>query len=706
MYDLATETFNSAIEQNGGRTFHAKLECSDYSIESGIKKISFYGGSSGEQGITIGSAVSSYIEVVLEKTDSLITGQEFSFDLGLETSLDMEYMPMGKFVAKKPTSDDFTTTFKAYDRMAQTEKNYASALTYPTDTVSVMNEISEILGYEFVTDIEAITLNNPSTEQNASNAVFAGYTIREAIGYIAGLYGKFAIFNRLGQLEFKWYEDNGFEVSVSKCYAFTRNEDDYSVERIVGVVSDETKYEAGSGTMGISYSNPFLTQNIVDNIYSSVGNFTYRGSSTTFLGDCRIDVWDIVTGYDLYGNSYKIPVMEIIHEIDGGLTTTVSAYATEDEDISDIFKGPTTKAIERTHAELLLVNKLLATKITAEEVEANYVQTKELDAIKADIESAVIENLEADFITAEQADLRYATIENLNSSNARIETLEANALTAESAVIKTLQGGVADINTLIFGSASGTTIQTEFANSVIAVLGDAQITSAMIKEMSADKITSGSIKTNNVEIVSDDGNLVISDETIQISDGSIVRVQIGKDASEDYSINIWDADGKLMFSQGGITENAIKEAIIRDDMVSDTANISATKLNISSLFSVINNDKSHTLSSSKIYVDADKQTLDVSFERMNTKMDEFSTEITSQGTQLGVVQGQIASKIWQEDIDASIDKVSVGARNLLIGSKDFSDDYTYFSDYVSYADENRYILLDELGNELIAEEVF
>ena len=95
-----------------------------------------------------------------------------------------------------------------------------------------------------------------------SDVPFAGYTIREAIGYVAGLYGKFAIFNRAGQLEFRWYESE-MEIPLKKMFSFERNEQDYEVQKVVGSSDSNTSYTAGSGNHGISYSNPFLTQEIV-----------------------------------------------------------------------------------------------------------------------------------------------------------------------------------------------------------------------------------------------------------------------------------------------------------------------------------------------------------------------------------------------------------------------------------------------------------
>lgn len=233
----------------------------------------------------------------------------------------------------------------------------------------------------------------------------------------------------------------------------------------------------------------------------------------------------------------------------------------------------------------------------------------------------------------------------------------ADQLNAQVARIDDLYTKNATIDTLIFGSATGTTIQTSFSNAVIAQLGNAQIKSAMIDSVSASKITAGDIITNNVRVKSQNGLLLISDETIQISDETRVRVQIGKDASNDYSINIWDADGNLMFSKGGITDSAIKDAIIRNDMVSDTANISAHKLDIDSLFDEIN-DSSKTIKSTKIYLDDKNQTLDVVFKSLETIVTSQGTTITSHGTAISAIQNNITSKVWQQDIDTATDEMT------------------------------------------------
>lgn len=338
----------------------------------------------------------------------------------------------------------------------------------------------------------------------------------------------------------------------------------------------------------------------------------------------------------------------------------LSSPAARDEEVKEV-----DGKVEEVNGKVDEFEVIIADKVSTDELEANYATIKKLEAEYATIEHleaeyATIEHLQADYATIGKLEAEYATIKHLEAEYASIDHLEAEYATIkelEAVSIKTgtLEAEVAEIDTLIFGSASGDSIHSSFSNAVVAQISDAQIKSAMIESLVASKITAGDIVTNNVRVVSEDGSLIIADETIQISDGTRVRVQIGKDASDDYSINVWDADGKLMFSEGGITDNAIKGAIIRNDMVSDTANISAFKLDIDSLFTAINEDGSNTIKSTQIYLNDEEQTLDLAFKEMTTLTTETAETVSSQGTQLSVIQGQIDSKIWQEDIEKALD---------------------------------------------------
>jgi hypothetical protein len=320
------------------------------------------------------------------------------------------------------------------------------------------------------------------------------------------------------------------------------------------------------------------------------------------------------------------------------ITGNLSAPSARNETVSEV------------RTDVTKVNEVIADTVRTEQLAAESARIDKLET-----KTAKIDTLEANDVTINnRLTATEAIIKDLTGGSIDVENLTATFATiadlnVEKGRINALESGLGTIDTLIFGSATGTVIQTSFANSVIAQLGDAQIDSAMIKDVSASKITAGDIITNNVRVKSQDGALIISDATMQIKDSNRVRVQIGKDASNDYSINVWDASGNLMFSKGGITENAIKNAIIRNDMVSDTANISAHKLDINSLFEEINGG-TNTINSTKVYLDDKKQTLAVAFKTLDSTVTSQGKTITSQGTAISTIQGQISSKIWQQDI--------------------------------------------------------
>lgn len=678
MYTGVTEEFVNAITKTS-RKFHARIIIGEdeYTV---IKSLECNYGSCAGDNITFGTTVSSYINVSMEPVNRVIAGAHIRLQEGLNVKSGIEWINMGVFTAQKPEEENGTLKFIAYDRMSDTDMLYSSDLTYPSDTYSVISEISEICEFPVSADTTELLKNNPVTVQNK----LEGYTCREIIGYVAGLYGKFALFDRNGELNLKWYEDCEYEIGLSRTFGIKTGESDFTVDYIKCNKDNETQLSVGGGLLGITFDNPWMSQDILDRLFEHVIGFRYRPVDINFLGDIRLDAWDIINVYDLHGEKLKVPVMQLIQKFDGGVVTNVKAVGKTAASSKSDFAGPTSKRMERFYAELVLINEAMVNKLTVDEADIRYLQADKIDVIEADITDAVIKNLDTEFLTVENADLKYATIKSLDAEKARIDNLKV---------------GIADINTLIFGSATGSVIQTEFANSVIAQLGNAQIKSAMIEEITADKITGLDINTTKFTVHSQDGKSTWVDNTIQISDSVRKRVQFGKDAAGDYNMYVWDESGNLMFDALGLTANGIQREIIRNDMVSENADISASKINIESLFNVINNDGSHTLKSSKIFVDAEKQTLDIAFKNMTTsvttvagvanaanstanKADEHAKDalnkananaanietvtekVTTQGTQLSTVQGQISSKIWQQDITTTVNKIKVGGRNL------------------------------------------
>lgn len=599
MYNNVSEQFATTI-RSPSRTFNLRLKINGKWIDAGFKKMSYETASTSDEGIQIGSAVAAKIELTVKRINELFENTEIPIEIGLKLpSGKYEYIPLGFFTAEHPTLDQATTTFTAYDRMMKNTGVYVSELTYPASAESVLKEISTGCGVPCnVSGLNGITIDTAPV----------GYTYREVIGYIASLAGGFACVDRTGTIVIKWYEDNGYTINESRIMTFEKNESDYHLDYLTCNVDSNTSFTAGSGTLGITFDNPLMTEEKLNSVYKKVRGFAYRGASLKTLGDIRLDPWDIVT-VEESGETYKVPVMNITQEYDGGLAMTITAYGKTETETETDYKGPSTKLVERTYAEMMLTKELVSKKVDAEWVKANTVTAETIVSVNNELQ-----NIKNNYLKSNEADIKFATIEEEKVIKSDIEQLNV-----KYEKVGILDGDVAGIKTLMFGSSNGESITTDFANSVVSMIGTAQIKDSMIDSLDAKKIKALDIDTTDVAVHSKDGLSRWSDNTIQISDSKRVRVQIGKDVSGDYNMYVWDKKGNLMFDALGLTAKGIQREIIRNDMVSQDADISAEKLDIGSLFEVINKDKSHTLKSSKIYVDADNQTLDVSFKTITTR---------------------------------------------------------------------------------------
>ncbi len=631
MYNNVSEQFATTI-RSPSRTFNLRLKINGKWIDAGFKKMSYETASTSDEGIQIGSAVAAKIELTVKRINELFENTEIPIEIGLKLpSGKYEYIPLGFFTAEHPTLDQATTTFTAYDRMMKTTGVYVSELTYPASAESVLKEISNGCGVPCnVSGLNGITIDTAPV----------GYTYREVIGYIASLAGGFACVDRTGTIVIKWYEDNGYTINESRIMTFEKNESDYHLDYLTCNVDSNTSFTSGIGTLGITFDNPLMTEEKLNSVHKKVRGFAYRGASLKTLGDIRLDPWDIVT-VEESGETYKVPVMNITHEYDGGLAMTITAYGKTETETETDYKGPSTKLAERTYAEMMLTKELVSKKVDAEWVKANTVTAETIVSVNNELQ--YIKN---NYLKSNEADIKFATIEEEKVIKSDIEQLNV-----KYEKVGILDGDVAGIKTLMFGSSTGKSITTDFANSVVSMIGTAQIKDSMIDSLDAKKIKALDIDTTDVKVHSKDGKSQWTDNTIQISDSSRLRVQIGKDASGDYNMYVWDKKGNLMFDALGLTAKGIQREIIRNDMVSQDANISAGKLDIASLFNVINNDGTHTLKSNKIYLDDASQTLNVLLQDIKTGS---GKDYSEWGSLLKQSDDFITQKLWwTENIDGT-----------------------------------------------------
>lgn len=303
-------------------------------------------------------------------------------------------------------------------------------------------------------------------------------------------------------------------------------------------------------------------------------------------------------------------------------------------------------------ADKISTKELEAYKATIEVLIAQKASIENLNATNAEIDKlkakdAQIENLVADKATISDLQAVNATIENLKAKDVEIENAVIDNLEATTADIRILSSDFAQIKTLVNGNLTSDNILSFNITSEKVTMEDAFIKDAMIDTISAGKINAGKINTNSVSIGSEDGAMTINGSTQQFRDkNGNVRIQIGQDASGDFTFILYGEDGTgQLINQNGITASAIGSGLIVNDMVSDNAAIAGGKLDISSVITEINNDNSTTIKSNKIYLNEQEQSLEVAFNSLKTKVDTIQ-EVTIDGD-LAAVTEQVQSNTTQ-----------------------------------------------------------
>nr|DAK77026.1 MAG TPA: Neck appendage protein [Caudoviricetes sp.] len=630
MYTNVSDDFLSAV--NGAEPVYCcKLDFGNVTVND-LFSVSYSGGSCSDS-IAPGGTVIANAKVELSALPATVRkGSTCTLYFGVNG----EYAPQGVLTVKTIEKSGERLSVTLEDNMAKTEKGYFSSLSYPSTTLKMLSEIATKCGVAFNTSgLTAVTIKEKPE----------GYTCREIIGYIAGLYGKFAVCDRTGKIIFKWFDTT---VQLSDfCYDTpTVATDDITVGRVV--CGDFT---AGTGT-AITYDCLFMTQTQLNAVQKSLNGFKYRtGEIPLRLGNMLIDAWDMVS-ITYGGETVKIPAANISVTYNGGLSMTIEAPAEEQSADSESYKSPAQKQAERITADIISTKQALLEKADIAELNAQIANLENVYAAKADITELSAQIATIDNLTAKKAD-----VEQLYAKKADIDTL-----VADTATLKTLKSDVANIDVLLSGKAG-----TGELTSIKLTAENAEIATALIKDLTAANFRSKTIETDDFTIKSSSGKLQIVGNTIQIKDkNNTVRVQIGEDGKSDYGIYVTDANGKIMFtSYDGLHEDGIKSGIIKNDMVADDAHISGSKLDISSVIDGINADNSTYLNTGKVVIDGTKQTI-------NAKFTELTTSIGSIGTRTSALESDLSgfrttvSETYATK--SAVDSIQIGGRNLLYDS--------------------------------------
>jgi hypothetical protein len=216
-----------------------------------------------------------------------------------------------------------------------------------------------------------------------------------------------------------------------------------------------------------------------------------------------------------------------------------------------------------------------------------------LEVINAQIQNATIDTahindltaisekvgtLLADYVKTTELSADIAKIGDLSADSAFITNLKSTFLTADSASFTNMGTDVANIKKLISGVSVA-----EYTQGIHLTMENATIDQALIQDLIAKDITVFDLMAGNITadksitLVSRDGygSIVMNNATMQFKDeDSHVRVQIGKDGTDAYSVSILsaaDSNGNqtVLWNSSGITSGAIADGLIVNNMLGD-----------------------------------------------------------------------------------------------------------------------------------------
>lgn len=616
-----SDKYKTAVSKSG-RHFQLKIDIAGTEY-TGIKSFKLKGGTNSSEQITFGDAVSSYIEFILTDVpkNTILKGRQAIPYIGLE--LDdgtVEWIKKGVYNLEKPVRSDEFIKLTAYDNFALCYKGFFTALSGNQKIAVILQEQCKKIGIEYAGGADDVTYKVDSLQ---------GLTILEAVSVLAAYCGKNAIMDKDGKLRLVWYTDAGLTISPSRfADPLEMDEEDTFINRLDCTIDEEHSVSAGTG-VGIYFSCPGMTQERITVLYNRIKGFTYRAAKLNWrMAQPDVEAGDLVRVMDNAGNAYVIPLMDYEFNCDGGFYGAIQSKGKTEQEQDTGYKGPLQTKVDRTYSDLISTKQVITDKITAfegefETINTNYLEVnKKLTALDAEIENLDVTELAAKVAKIETSYVSKEYVQDLYATKAEVHVLDVD---------------LERVNTLLAGSVTAGSTQTIVLNADNTTISNALIKSAMIDSVAADKVTAGTIDASSIHFKSQSGRLDIFGETLQIKDITRPRVQIGKDASGDYNMYVWDAAGKLMFDATGITASGIQRPIIVDSMVADNANISGDKINITSLVKEIN-DGTEVIKSSHILVDGANQSLSVVY---NT----ITGDISTLSTALSVEQGKISSLI-------------------------------------------------------------
>lgn len=357
MYSV-TDAFNAACAAPG-REITSKILFNGTTelAASEVQEISVTEQFGSSDGVTIGAAFSSQCKVVIYKqTPALpLSGGNFIPYAGIMVDGTAQYVPKGKFYIPSDgveKTGDLWMTITGYDRMAGLTAEYAPTITFPATPTQMLVDVCA------QARVTAPSVTMPDMQIDAP---YAG-SLRQQLGWLAGLIGCNAKFDATGNLVFCWYADSGLTIGWDVQYmdgleltadgAFTIN------SLLTG--TEENPISVGTG-LGITSTNPYMTAEHAAVVLAQISGKSLMPCKLKWRGNPSVEAGDSLTVTGRDGKALTAYVMEQRMTIKGGMSADITCYGIEDAEYA--VESPTQKKVQQQYDEVREAFKSATEKI-------------------------------------------------------------------------------------------------------------------------------------------------------------------------------------------------------------------------------------------------------------------------------------------------------------------------------------------------------
>lgn len=330
-----------------------------------VKKCVYSGSFGGADTVTIGGVTAAMVTLKLSGAHNL-RDKTITVSIGADVSPAVQYVPLGTFVVATCKQVDDTTTVTAYDAAYYAlGGTYTPAVSSGATVAAVLSDVATQCG---------LTLATLPAAASTTNVVgdLTGKTCRDMVGYLAALVGCNALIDRDGKLALRWFAASGQSYGPSDYYNAGLSIDGTSTLACIQATVDVTTtdadgntsvttntYTAGGTGVGIAVQNPYMTQAILDAVWTSIGGLAYTVGSCDIFHGLLVEPGDLVAITDKAGVAHTLAVMSLTMTIDGGCKTTLRATGESTTDAGAAMQGSLGGKVSQLVVDLAKVKQLI-----------------------------------------------------------------------------------------------------------------------------------------------------------------------------------------------------------------------------------------------------------------------------------------------------------------------------------------------------------